>query len=41
MYGTAEQTEPAVCTSNFRMTLFALARSVTNRRADGGPSDSS
>ena len=23
------------------MTLFALARSVTNRRADGGPSDSS
>ncbi|MBR5079037.1 MAG: hypothetical protein IKX30_09860 [Victivallales bacterium] len=23
-------------TSSFRMTLFALARSVTNRRADGG-----
>ena len=22
---------------NFRMTLFSLARSVTNRRADGGP----
>ena len=28
-------------TSSFRMTLFALARSVTNRRADGGHSDSS
>ena len=27
--------------SNFRMTLLALARSVTNRRADGGPPDSS
>ena len=28
-------------TSSFRMTLFALARSVTNRRADGGSTDSS
>ena len=28
-------------TSSFRMTLFALARSVTNRRADGGPPNSS
>ena len=26
--------------SSFRMTLFSLARSVTNRRADGGPPDS-
>ena len=29
------------CTTSFRMTSFSLARSVTNRRADGGPSDSS
>ena len=27
----------APLTSSFRMTLFSLARSVTNRRADGGP----
>ena len=29
------------CTTSFRMTLFPLARSVTNCRADGGPPDSS